>query len=83
MHIVTHTSPPEAVLEEARNGYDIMVIGMNARWGLRIGTINLRRQRVLAESPVSVLAVHPPLMATAEHAHSRQWLHRLADSPSA
>jgi Kef-type K+ transport system membrane component KefB len=82
MHIVAHASPPEAVLEEVRNGYDIVVIGMNARWGLRTGTINLRRQRVLAESPVSVLAVHPPLAVAAEHAHSQQWVTDLADSPS-
>jgi Kef-type K+ transport system membrane component KefB/nucleotide-binding universal stress UspA family protein len=82
MHIVAHASPPEAVLEEARNGYDIVVIGMNARWGLRTGTINLRRQRVLSESPVSVLAVHPPLADTAEQTHLQQWLPRLSDSPS-
>jgi Kef-type K+ transport system membrane component KefB/nucleotide-binding universal stress UspA family protein len=81
VYIVAHASPPEAVLDEARKGYDLVVLGMNARWGLRTGTISLRRQRVLSESPVSVLAVHPPLAAKAEQAHS-QYLARLAGSPS-
>ena len=76
--VIEHASPPEAVLAEARNGYDIIVLGMNAKWGLGAGTISLRRQRVLAESPVSVLAVHPPLGVAAERVDSRQYVARLA-----
>jgi Kef-type K+ transport system membrane component KefB/nucleotide-binding universal stress UspA family protein len=63
VRVVEHTSPPDAVLEEARRGYDLVVLGMHARWGLRSGMISLRRQRVLSEAPVSILAVHPPLGA--------------------
>jgi Kef-type K+ transport system membrane component KefB/nucleotide-binding universal stress UspA family protein len=57
--IVEHADPPEAVLEEAAAGYDLIVIGMNASWGMGGGPMSLKRQRVLAESPVSVLTVHP------------------------
>jgi Kef-type K+ transport system membrane component KefB/nucleotide-binding universal stress UspA family protein len=61
VRVVEHASPPDAVLEESRRGYDLVVIGMHARWGLGAGIISLRRRRVLAEAGVSILAVHPPL----------------------
>jgi nucleotide-binding universal stress UspA family protein len=68
VRVVEHASPPDAVLEEARRGYDLVILGMNSRWGLRAGKISLRRQRVMAESPVSVLAVHPPVRAATRSA---------------
>jgi nucleotide-binding universal stress UspA family protein len=61
VRVVEHASPPDAVLEEAKRGYDLVILGMHARWGLGAGLISLRRRRVLAEAPVSILAVHPPL----------------------
>lgn len=82
VRIVEHASPPEAVLEEARHGYDLVVLGMNARWGLGTGPISLRRQRVLAESAISVLAVHPPLGAAAVQADSEPYLAQLTHTPA-
>jgi Kef-type K+ transport system membrane component KefB/nucleotide-binding universal stress UspA family protein len=73
LRFVTHSSPADAVLEESRNGYDLLVLGMHARWGLEKGMLSLRRRRVLSESPVSILAVHPPALgpeAAAEPAPS-------------
>jgi Kef-type K+ transport system membrane component KefB len=64
VRVVEHASPPDALLEESRHGYDLVVLGMDAKWGLDAGMISLRRGRVLAEVPVSILAVHPPLGAT-------------------
>jgi Kef-type K+ transport system membrane component KefB/nucleotide-binding universal stress UspA family protein len=64
VRFVEHASPPDAVLAECQRGYDLVVLGMHARWGLGTGTISLRRRRVLAEAPVSILAVHPPLEST-------------------
>jgi Kef-type K+ transport system membrane component KefB/nucleotide-binding universal stress UspA family protein len=61
VRVVEHPSPPDAVLKESERGYDLIVLGMHARWGLGAGIISLRRRRVLAEAPVSILAVHPPL----------------------
>lgn len=55
--VTAHASPPDAVLEEARRGYDLVVLGMCARWGF---DTSLKMRRVLAEAPVSILAVHPP-----------------------
>lgn len=59
LRVVEHSDPPDAVLEEAAAGYDLIVVGMNGRWGLTASAIRLRRERVLAESPVSVLTVQP------------------------
>jgi len=64
VRVVEHASPPDAVLEEAKRGYDLVILGMHARWGLDAGLISWRRRRVLAEAPVSILAVHPPLGAS-------------------
>ncbi|MBX3130479.1 MAG: cation:proton antiporter [Polyangiaceae bacterium] len=58
---VEHASPTDAVLEECQRGYDLVVLGMHARWGLGAGVVSLRRPRVLSETQVSILAVHPPL----------------------
>jgi len=65
VRFVEHGSPPDAVLEECRQGYDLVVLGVHARWGLEQGMLSLRRRRVLSEAPVSILAVHPAL-ASAE-----------------
>ena len=62
VRFVTHSSPADAVLEESRGGYDLLVLGMHARWGLEKGMLSLRRRRVLSESTVSILAVHPPAL---------------------
>ncbi len=61
MLVVEHEFPPEAVLEEARKGYDLIVVGLNARWGIHAGLVSAKRRRILVESPVSILAVHPAL----------------------
>jgi Kef-type K+ transport system membrane component KefB/nucleotide-binding universal stress UspA family protein len=58
LRVVEHDSPPDAVLAEAANGYDLIVIGMNARWGTDSVPLATKRRRVLSESPVSILAVH-------------------------
>jgi nucleotide-binding universal stress UspA family protein len=82
VRLVEHSSPPDAVLDECRRGYDLVVIGMHARWGLGAGTISLRRRRVLAEAPVSILAVHPPLGITVASSASEPSASRLASTTS-
>jgi len=62
VRFVEHASPPDAVLDECKRGYDLVVLGMHSRWGLDHATISLRRRRVLSEAPVSILAVHPPAL---------------------
>jgi nucleotide-binding universal stress UspA family protein len=63
-----HGSPTDAVLQEAAAGHDLVVVGINARWGLGGGLFSAGRQRILAETTVSVLAIHPPLDAVTEPA---------------
>lgn len=60
LKVVEHPSPPDAVLAEAASGYDLLILGLSATWGLGTGLLSARKQRILAESPVSVLAVHTP-----------------------
>ena len=83
VRVVEHESPPDAVLEEARRGYDLVILGMHAKWGLGAGLISWRRRRVLAEAPVSILAVHPPAGATAPRSDADSNLAPLASSPAA
>ena len=56
--VVEHDSPPDAVLA-ASAGFDLLLVGMGARWGLETGGLSLRRERLLLEAPISILAVHP------------------------
>ncbi len=79
MRVVEHEDPPQAVLEEAARGYDLVVLGMNARWGTDTAVLSLRRQRVLAECPVSILAVHPPVAAAATPAEATRGLAHAAE----
>ncbi len=61
LKVVEHESPAQAVLGEAADGYDLVVLGLNPGFGLEDGFISLRRRRVLEETTVSILVVHPPL----------------------
>ncbi|HSC85664.1 MAG TPA: universal stress protein, partial [Polyangiaceae bacterium] len=82
MKIVEHDSPPDAVLAEAANGYDLVVLGMSARWGAGRTSLGLRRERVLRECPVSVLVVHPPEAQNARSASAPRASGTLAESPA-
>lgn len=80
--VVEHESPPEAVLEEAREGYDLIVMGMDPSWGLAGGVFSRKRHQVLAESPVSVLVVHPPAITAVGADADAHAFSRLVDAPS-
>ncbi len=64
---IEHPFPAAAVLEEARRGYDLVIVGMHEIWGLNGGRFGLRR-RMLAESPVSLLVMHTASSTVAEPA---------------
>lgn len=80
--ILEHGSPPDAVLEESRRDYDLVVLGMHAGWGLGAATVSLRRLRVLEEASVSILAVHPPLSVTIPGVAHKPGVSHLANSAS-
>lgn len=72
LKVVRHESPDEAALEEARHGYDLVVVGMGAQWGLDDRRFGLHRERIIQDAPNSLLVVcHPePELATATAAES-------------
>jgi Kef-type K+ transport system membrane component KefB/nucleotide-binding universal stress UspA family protein len=63
--VVAHASPEDAVLEEAARGYDLVVVGVGAEWGLEGGLFGLHRERLVRDSHTSLLVVRQPHPATA------------------
>jgi Kef-type K+ transport system membrane component KefB/nucleotide-binding universal stress UspA family protein len=64
---VTHDSPEDAALEEARNGYDLVVVGVGSEWGLENSVFGLHRERLIGDAPTSLLVVrHPSSARTAQ-----------------
>ncbi len=66
---VTHDSPEDAALEEARNGYELVVVGVGSEWGLENSVFGLHRERLIGDAPTSLLVVrHPSSSRTAQPA---------------
>ena len=63
--VVAHDSPEDAALEEARRGYDLVVVGVGAKWGLENSLFGLHRERLIREAPTSLLVVHHRRSSTA------------------
>ncbi|QSQ21124.1 cation:proton antiporter [Pyxidicoccus parkwayensis] len=64
LKVVRHEAPDEAALEEARNGYDLIVVGLGAKWGLEDRLFGLQRERIVRDAPGSLLVVRHPEPAT-------------------
>ncbi|AFE09574.1 sodium/hydrogen exchanger [Corallococcus coralloides DSM 2259] len=65
LKVVRHASPEEAALEEAKAGYDLVVVGLGAEWGLEDRLFGVQRERIVRDAPASLLLVHHPEAATA------------------
>jgi Kef-type K+ transport system membrane component KefB/nucleotide-binding universal stress UspA family protein len=66
---VAHDSPEDAALEEARQGYDLVVVGVGSEWGLENSLFGLQRERLIGDAPTSLLVVrHPSSSRAAERA---------------
>ncbi len=63
--VVAHDSPEEAALEEARRGYDLVVVGVGSEWGLEDGFFGLHRERLIGDAPTSLLVIRHPRQVTA------------------
>jgi hypothetical protein len=59
LKIVEHTSAEQAALDEAASGYDLVIVAMSREWGLDRKGLVFRRERLLAESSATVLAIRP------------------------
>lgn len=73
--VVRHASPEEAALEEAKAGYDLVVVGLGAEWGLEDRLFGVQRERIVRDAPASLLLVRHPegstvLAATPEKAQA-------------
>lgn len=55
--LVESENPPEAALEEARQGYDLIVLGLDAEWGLEQRRFGFHPEHIIQDSPVSLLIV--------------------------
>lgn len=60
VRVVEHSSPQLALLKEMRGGYDLVILGMNEKWGMTATMSSPLRRRLFADPAVSILAVHPP-----------------------
>lgn len=59
LKVVRHESPEDAALEEIRQGgYDLVVVGTGAPWGLEDRLFGLYRERIVRDAPGSLLVVH-------------------------
>ncbi|MBZ4419787.1 cation:proton antiporter [Myxococcus sp. RHSTA-1-4] len=68
LKVVRHDAPDEAALEEARHGYDLVVVGVGAEWGLEDRLFGLHRERLIQDAPASLLVVRHPAPAAAAEA---------------
>jgi hypothetical protein len=57
MKVVEHESPPEAALEEAKQGYDLVVVSVGSEWGLEQKRFGLFPEQIMQECPTSMLVV--------------------------
>jgi len=80
--VIAPVSSADAVVAEARRGYDVVILGMSSEWDLDAGALS-RRGSVWSDSPVSILALHRGLAAAAELAEPDLDTARLADPVSA
>ena len=73
LKVVRHAAPDEAALEEARHGYDLVVVGVGAQWGLEDRLFGLHRERIIRDAPGSLLVVrHPEAAPALESAAARE-----------
>jgi Kef-type K+ transport system membrane component KefB/nucleotide-binding universal stress UspA family protein len=67
-----HPSPPEAVLAESQRGYDLVIVGIGREWGIEQRSFGIQTERLLRESPASILVVHGA--ASAPEAAAAEWV---------
>jgi Kef-type K+ transport system membrane component KefB/nucleotide-binding universal stress UspA family protein len=57
MKVVEHEHPPQAALEEASQGYDLVVVSVGSEWGLEQKRFGLFPEQIMQECPTSMLVV--------------------------
>jgi nucleotide-binding universal stress UspA family protein len=57
LRVIEHATPADAALLESREGYDLLVVGLGREWGLEHKRFGVQPERLMTESPASVLVV--------------------------
>jgi nucleotide-binding universal stress UspA family protein len=57
LNMIEHASALDAALEEARAGYDLIVIGLGSPWGLEERAFSIQPERLVLETETSLLIV--------------------------
>jgi nucleotide-binding universal stress UspA family protein len=55
--VVDHSDPMHAVIEECETGYDLVVIGASAEWGLEHRSFGMQPEPIIRDCPASLLIV--------------------------
>jgi nucleotide-binding universal stress UspA family protein len=71
VQVVHHRSPVDVALSESRKDYDLVVVGVGREWGLEQRLVGVHPERLLQESPVSLLIVRGHAAAVAEPARAQ------------
>ncbi len=66
LKVVEHDDPQEVAVEEALQGYDLVIIGASEVWGLEPTLFSSRHERLAAATQVSLLIVRKYLPAAVE-----------------
>jgi Kef-type K+ transport system membrane component KefB len=61
--VVDHAQPMHAVIEECETGYDLVVIGAGAEWGLEHRSFGLQPETLVRDCPASLLIVRQHAVA--------------------
>jgi Kef-type K+ transport system membrane component KefB len=70
---VESAAPADALLEETRQGYDLVIVGLGRDFGLEQRPFGIQRERLLAECPVSLLVVrHAPTLEPSRNLAARK-----------
>ncbi|XXX80491.1 cation:proton antiporter [Sorangium sp. So ce134] len=57
LKVVENDSPADAALEEAKRGYDLVLVGVGTEWGLTQRRFGIRAEHIIQGCPTSLLVV--------------------------
>jgi Kef-type K+ transport system membrane component KefB/nucleotide-binding universal stress UspA family protein len=57
LKLVEHAKPVEAALEESRQGYDLVIVGVGSEWGLEQRVFGMMPEEIVERCPTSLLVV--------------------------
>ena len=71
LNVVPAEDPVDALVEAAREGFDLVVVGVSETWGLDPSPFSVRHERLARECPASLLVVRRYVAPDAPEASAR------------